>query len=39
VAGNLIALSARLQRAGDLEFRGSFNSPSLLFDKVAIAGK
>jgi len=39
VAGNLIDLYARLQRAGDLEFRGSFNSPSLLFDKVAIAGK
>lgn len=39
VAGNLIDLYARLQRAGDLEFRGAFNSPSLLFDKVAIAGK
>nr|WP_313417057.1 TldD/PmbA family protein [Brevundimonas diminuta] len=39
VAGNLIELYARLQRAGDLEFRGAFNSPSLLFDKVAIAGK
>lgn len=39
VAGNLIELYARLQRAGDLEFRSAFNSPSLLFDKVAIAGK
>jgi PmbA protein len=39
VAGNLIDLYARLQRAGDLEFRSAFNSPSLLFDKVAIAGK
>ena len=39
VAGNLVDLYARLQRAGDLEFRGAFNAPSLLFDKVAIAGK
>ena len=39
VAGNLIELYARLQRAGDLQFRHAFNSPSLLFDKVAIAGK
>ncbi|MET4685000.1 TldD/PmbA family protein [Brevundimonas faecalis] len=39
VAGNLIDLYARLQRGSDLEFRGAFNSPSLLFDKVAIAGK
>lgn len=39
VAGKLIDLYARLQRGSDLEFRGSFNSPSLLFDAVAIAGK
>lgn len=39
VAGNLIELYARLQRGGDLERYGSFNTPSLLFDKVAIAGK
>ena len=39
VAGKLTDLYARLQRGSDLEFRGSFNSPSLLFDAVAIAGK
>ncbi|MFJ6024710.1 TldD/PmbA family protein [Brevundimonas sp. NPDC092305] len=39
VAGKLIDLYARLQRGSDLEFRGGFNSPSLLFDAVAIAGK
>ncbi|KQW80903.1 TldD/PmbA family protein [Brevundimonas sp. Root1279] len=39
VAGKLIDLYARLQRGSDLEFRGSSNSPSLLFDAVAIAGK
>lgn len=39
VAGNLTDLYARMQRGSDLEFRGSFNSPSLLFDAVAIAGK
>ncbi|MNS82852.1 peptidase PmbA [compost metagenome] len=39
VAGNLIDLYARLVRGSDLEFRGSFNSPSLMFDAVAIAGK
>ena len=39
VAGNLIDLYARLARGSDLEFRGSFNSPSLMFDAVAIAGK
>ncbi|MGZ9099020.1 MAG: TldD/PmbA family protein [Brevundimonas sp.] len=39
VAGKLTDLWARLQRGSDLEFRGSFNSPSLLFDAVAIAGK
>ena len=39
VAGNLIDLYARQVRGSDLEFRGSFNSPSLMFDAVAIAGK
>ncbi|MBA4805371.1 MAG: TldD/PmbA family protein [Brevundimonas sp.] len=39
VAGNLKDLWARLVAGADLEFRGSFNSPSLLFDAVAIAGK
>jgi PmbA protein len=39
VAGKLIELYARLQRGSDLEFRGSSNSPSLMFDAVAIAGK
>ena len=39
VAGKLLDLYARMQRGSDLEFRSSFNSPSLLFDGVAIAGK
>jgi PmbA protein len=39
VAGNLLDLYARMVRGSDLEFRSSFNSPSLLFDAVAIAGK
>ncbi len=39
VAGNLKDLWTRLVPGSDLEFRGSFNSPSLLFDAVAIAGK
>lgn len=39
VAGKLIDMYARLQRGSDLEFRGAFNSPSLLFDALAIAGK
>lgn len=39
VAGNLIELYARMVRGSDLEFRGAFNAPSLLFDAVAIAGK
>lgn len=39
VAGRLTDLYARLVRGSDLEFRGSFNVPSLLFDGVAIAGK
>ncbi len=39
VAGKLPELYLRLQRGSDLEFRGSFNVPSLMFDAVAIAGK
>ncbi len=39
VAGNLLDLGARIVVGADLEFRGSFNSPSLLIDAVAIAGK
>lgn len=39
VAGNLKALWARMTPGSDLEFRGGFNSPSLLIDAVAIAGK
>lgn len=39
VAGKLLDLYARLRRGSDLEFRGAFNSPSLMFDDVAIAGK
>lgn len=39
VAGRLLDLYARLQAGSDLEFRGGFNAPSLLFDAVAIAGK
>lgn len=39
VAGNLLDLYARLIAGSDLEFRGSFNSPSLMFDAVTIAGK
>lgn len=39
VAGNLIEIYARLVPASDLEFRGASNSPSLLVDALAIAGK
>jgi PmbA protein len=39
VAGKLPDLYLRLVRGSDLEFRGSFNVPSLMFDAVAIAGK
>jgi PmbA protein len=39
VAGNLTELYLRIQRGSDLEFRGAFNVPSLMFDAVAIAGK
>ncbi len=39
VAGNLRQLWMRVVAGSDLEFRSSFNSPSLLFDAVAVAGK
>jgi PmbA protein len=39
VAGNLLDLYARVVPGSDLEFRSSANSPSLLVDAVAIAGK
>ncbi len=39
VAGKLVDLYARMQVGSDLEFRGAFNSPSLMFDAVAVAGK
>ncbi len=39
VAGKLTELYLRLERGSDLEFRGGFNVPSLMFDAVAIAGK
>lgn len=39
VAGNLIDIYARLVPGSDLELRGASNSPSLLVDGLAIAGK
>lgn len=39
VAGNLIDIYARLIPGSDLEIRGSANSPSILVDALAIAGK
>ncbi len=39
VAGNLIDIWGRLVPGADLEIRGSANSPSLLVDALAIAGK
>ncbi len=39
VAGALPELYKRLVVGSDLEFRSSFNTPSLLIDRVAIAGK
>jgi len=39
VAGNLIDIYARLIPGSDLEFRGASNSPSILVDGLAIAGK
>jgi PmbA protein len=39
VAGNLIDIWRRVVVGSDLEIRGSANSPSLLIDALAIAGK
>lgn len=39
VAGKLTDLYLRIERGSDLEFRGGFNVPSLMFEAVAIAGK
>lgn len=39
VAGNLIDIYGRLVAGSDLEIRGSSNSPSLLVDGLAIAGR
>ncbi len=39
VAGNLIDIWGRLIPGSDLEFRGAANSPSLLVDGLAIAGR
>lgn len=39
IAGNLLDLYPRLVPGSDLEFRSSNNSPSILIDGVAIAGK
>jgi PmbA protein len=39
VAGNLIDIYGRLVAGSDLEYRGSRNSPSLLVEDLAIAGR
>jgi len=39
VAGNMIDIFGRLVAGSDLEIRGSANSPSLLVDGLAIAGR
>ena len=39
VAGNLIDLYSRLVTGSDLEFRGAHNAPSILVDRMMIAGK
>jgi PmbA protein len=39
VAGNLIDIYQRLVVGSDLEIRGSANSPSILIDALAIAGR
>jgi PmbA protein len=39
VAGNLIDIYQRLVVGSDLEIRGSSNSPSILIDALAIAGR
>ena len=39
VAGNLLEIFSRIVPGADLEFRGAANSPSLLVDALAIAGR
>ena len=39
VAGNLIEMYGRVVAGSDLELRGASNSPSLLIDNLAIAGR
>ena len=39
VAGNLIDIYQRVVVGSDLEIRGAANSPSLLIDALAIAGR
>ena len=39
VAGNLIEIYKRITPANDLEIRGASNSPSLLVDGLAVAGR
>jgi PmbA protein len=39
VAGNLIDIYARVVPGSDLEIRGASNSPSLLVEDMAIAGR
>jgi len=39
IAGNLVEVYGRLVAGSDLEFRGATNSPSLLADAIAIAGR
>ncbi|MBC6981040.1 TldD/PmbA family protein [Caulobacter sp. 17J80-11] len=39
IAGNLVDVYGRLIPGSDLEFRGSTNSPSLMADAIAIAGR
>ncbi|HYF23256.1 MAG TPA: TldD/PmbA family protein [Caulobacteraceae bacterium] len=39
IAGNLIEVYGRLVAGSDLEFRSATNSPSLLADAIAIAGR
>ena len=39
VAGNLIDIFGRVTPGADLEFRNASNSPSLLVDNLAIAGR
>lgn len=39
VAGNLIDIYSRMVTGSDLEFRGAHNAPSILIDRLMIAGK